>query len=178
MIRFRHDLELGEVWNLLYLSPKWCDCHETERKHIDWTLGLRWTIGFDLGHDIDLGFSRSNMKFTISQPKIVRLPRNKKGNFDWTLGLKCCHRVWPWPWHWPRIFKFKYWICYISAKMARLPRSEKPTYWLSSMPQTWPMGLNMAMTLTLNFQGKIWNLLYLMITWSDCHKKKNEHIDD
>ena len=25
----------------------------------------------------------------------------------------------------------------------------------------WPSGLTLAMTLTLNFQGQIWNLLYL-----------------
>ena len=30
------------------------------------------TIRFDLGHDLDLEFSRSNMKFAISQPKVVR----------------------------------------------------------------------------------------------------------
>ena len=29
----------GQIWNLLYLSPKWSDCHETKSKHIDWTLG-------------------------------------------------------------------------------------------------------------------------------------------
>ena len=36
------------------------------------------TIGFDLGHDLNLEFSRSNMEFAISQLKIVRLPRNEK----------------------------------------------------------------------------------------------------
>ena len=36
------------------------------------------TIRFDLGHELDLEFSRSNMEFAISQPKKVRLPRNKK----------------------------------------------------------------------------------------------------
>ena len=29
----------GQIWNLLYLSQKWPDCHETKSKHIDWTLG-------------------------------------------------------------------------------------------------------------------------------------------
>ena len=59
----------GQIYNLLYLSQKWCDCHETKIKHI-----------------------------------------------NWTLGLKCDHRVWPWPWPWPWIFKVKYGISYISAK--------------------------------------------------------------
>ena len=65
------------------------------------------TSGFDLGHDLDLEFSRSNIEFAISQPKMVRFPRN-----------------------------------------------EKQTYRLNSGAQMWPAGLTLAMTLTLNFQGK------------------------
>ena len=41
----------------------------------------------------------------------------------------------------------------------------------------WPSGLTYAMTLTLNFQGQIWNWLYLCQKWSDCHETKSEHID-
>ena len=44
--------------------------------------GSNVTIGFDLGHDLDLEFSRSNMKFVISQPKMVRLPRNEKQTYQ------------------------------------------------------------------------------------------------
>ena len=33
------------------------------------------------------------------------------------------------------------------------------------------------MTLTLNLQGQIRNLLYLSQKWSDCHKAKKKHID-
>ena len=40
----------------------------------------------------------------------------KSKHIDWTLGLRCDHRVWLWPWPWPWIFKVKYRICYISAK--------------------------------------------------------------
>ena len=42
------------------------------------------TTGFDLGHDLDFEFSRSNMEFAISRPKMVRLPRNKRKLIDWT----------------------------------------------------------------------------------------------
>ena len=52
------------------------------------------TIGFDLGHDLDLEFSRSNMKFAISRPKVVRLLRNEKQTYRlnsrpqmWPMGL-------------------------------------------------------------------------------------------
>ena len=83
-------------------------------------------MGFDLGHDLDFEFSRSNMEFAISQPKRVRLPWNKK-----------------------------------------------QTYRLNSRPQMWPWGL----TLTLNFQGQIWNLLYLSLKESDCYETKSKHMD-
>ena len=86
------------------------------------------TIGFDLGHDLDLESSRSNIEFAISQPKMVRLPRN-----------------------------------------------QKQTYRLNSRSQMWPSDLTLAMTLTLNFQGQIWNLLYLSQKWSDCHERKSKH---
>ena len=61
--------------------------------------------------------------------------------------------------------------------MVRLPRNEKQIYRLISRPQMWPSGLTLAMTLTLNFQGQIWNWLYLCQNWSDCHETKCEHID-
>ena len=81
------------------------------------------TIGFDLGHDLDLEFSRSNIEFAISQPKMVWLPR-KKANISIELqGLKCDHQVWPWPQPWP----------------------------LNFQGQTWPWPLTTHMTLTMDF---------------------------
>ena len=43
-------------------------------------LTCRWPdyIFVDFRRDLDLDFSRSNMEFAISQPKMVRLPRNEK----------------------------------------------------------------------------------------------------
>ena len=57
--------------------------------------------------------------------------------------------------------------------MVRLPRNEKQTYRLNSRAQMSPSGLTLAMTLTLNFQGQIWNLLYLSQKWSECHGTKS-----
>ena len=91
------------------------------------------TIRFDLGHDLDLEFSRSIMEFAIS---LASLP-----------------------------------------KMVQLPRNEKQTHRLNPRPQMWPSGLTLAMNLTLNFQGQIWNLLYLNQKSSDCHETKSKHID-
>ena len=115
----------SQIWNLLYLSQKWSDCHETKSKHI-----------------------------------------------DWTLGLKCDHIVWLWPWPWPWRFKVKFAISL--PKMARLPRNEKQTYRLNPGTQMWPSDLTLAITLTLNFQSQIWNLLYLNEKWSDCYETKSK----
>ena len=147
----------SQIWNLLYLSQKWSDCHETKSKHIDWSQGLKcdhrvwpwlwpwpWnfkvkygifptsakngliatkrkanvsiepqasnvTIICDLGHDLDLDISRPNMEFAISQPKVVRLPRNDSKHIDWTPGLKCDQWVWPWSWPWHLNFQGQMW---------------------------------------------------------------------
>ena len=92
-------------------------------------------------------------------------------HIGWNLGLKCDHRLWPWLWSWPWIFNVKYGICYIAANIVRLPRNEKQ-YRLNSRPQTWPSGLTLSMTLTLNFQ--IYNLLYLSQKWPDCRDTKKQ----
>ena len=87
-------------------------------------------IWVDFHCDLNLEFSRSNMEFAISQPKMVRLPWN-----------------------------------------------EEQTYQLKSRPQMWPSSLTLAMTLTLNFQGQIWNLLYLSQQWFYCHETKSKNVD-
>ena len=70
---------------------------------------------FDLGHGLDLKFSRSNMKFAIRQPNMVQLPWNEKQTFRLnskqqmqSSGLTSA--IWPWPW----IFKVKFWNSPIS----------------------------------------------------------------
>ena len=62
-------------------------------------------------------------------------------------------------------------------KKVRLPRNNKKTHRLNSSLQMWPLGLTLAMTLTLNFQGQISNWLYLSQKWFDCNETKKKHID-
>ena len=99
-----------------------------------WLLALTYRLPdyilVDFRRDLDLEFSRSNMEFAISPPKMVWLTWN-----------------------------------------------EKQTYRLIFRPQMWPSDLTLAMTLTLNFQGQIWNLQYLRQKWSDWHETKSKHID-
>ena len=144
----------GQIWNLLYFSQKLSDCHETNSNHIDWILGLKcdhriwpWPWIFKVKYGILLYLS---LKWSDCH-------ETKSKHIDWILGLKCDHRIWPWPWPWPWIFKIKYEICYFSAKKTRI---EKQPWRLNSRAQMWPSDLTSAMTLTLNFQGHVWNLLY------------------
>ena len=77
------------------------------------------TIRFDLGHDLDLEFSRSNMELAMSQLEMVQMSRNEKQryrlNSRWQLVV---------PWHW--IFKVKYvirfilWQNYLIAKKRKM----------------------------------------------------------
>ena len=68
----------------------------TKRKANIWIelWGSNVTSGFDLGHDLDLEFSRSNIEFAISQPKMVRLPRNEKQSYR----LNSRPQMWPMVW--------------------------------------------------------------------------------
>ena len=135
------------------------------------------TIGFDLGHDLDLEFSRSNIELAISQPKMVRLPRNEKQ----TYRLISRPQVWPSGLTLAMTLTLNFqgqmrnWL-YL-PKMAWLPRNEKQTHQLNSRRQMWPSDLTLAMTFTLNFQGQIWYWLYLNQKWSNCHETKSKHID-
>ena len=67
-----------QIWNSLYLGKKCSNCHETLKQTLIELYASNLTIRIDLGCDLDLEFSRSNMEFTISWPKMVRLPQNKK----------------------------------------------------------------------------------------------------
>ena len=62
-------------------------------------------------------------------------------------------------------------------KMVRLPRNKKQTYRLNSRPQMWPSDLTLALIFTVNFQGQIWNLLWLKQKCLDYHETKSKHFD-
>ena len=90
-----------------------------KQKRIDWTLGLKFCVNFDL----DLQFSRSDLGFAAtfwSQENMVQLPWNKI------------------------------------------------TYRLNARPQMW----GSILTLTMNFQGQTFDLLYRRKIWSDASKQE------
>ena len=111
--------------------------------------GSNVTIRFDLGHDLDLEFSRSSMEFAISQPKMVWLLQNEKQTYrlnskasnmtirfdrvhDLDLGFSRSNMEFP----------------ISQPKVVRLPWNEIQTYQLNSRPQMWPMGLTLTIILT------------------------------
>ena len=137
----------GQTWNLLYLNPKWSDCHETKSKHIDWTLGLKcdhmvwpwwwpwflnfqgemWPSGLTFTMTLTLIFQGQICNLLYLSPKWSDYQETKSKHIDWTLGLKCDHKVWPWWWLWS----------------------------LNFQGQMWPRPLTIRMVLTKDFHGQI-----------------------
>ena len=120
------------------------------------------TIGFDLGHDLDPEFSRSNMELAISLPKMVRLPQNEKQT----------HRLNSWPQMWPSDltlavtltlnFQGEIWIfIYLNQNWPDCHETKSKHIDLNSRPQIWPMGLTLAMTLIFEF----WRSYVILTIW-------------
>ena len=63
-------------YGICYISAKNSSIATKRKSNISIELkASNVTIRFDIGHDLE--FSRSNIEFAISQPKVVRLPRNE-----------------------------------------------------------------------------------------------------
>ena len=54
--------------------------------------------------------------------------KQTKKHIDWTLSLKCDHRIWTWMCPWPWIFKVKYGNHYISIKNDPIATRQKSKY--------------------------------------------------
>ena len=116
----------GQIYNLLYLSQKWSDCHETKSKHIDWTLGLKcdhlvWPWPWPWPR-----FFKVKYRICYISAKNGPIATKRKANIWIELqGLKCDHQIRPWPQPWPWIFKVKYGSSYISAKSVPIATKRK-----------------------------------------------------
>ena len=62
----------GQIWILLYLVQNGPIATKQETNIPIELLASNVTIGFDLSRDVDFEFSRSNMEFSLSWPKMVR----------------------------------------------------------------------------------------------------------
>ena len=149
MVREMSGKSQGILWGLMaghpdgicYISAKTGPIATKQKANISIELkASNVTIRFDLGHDLDLEFSRSNIEFPIciSRPKVVQLPRKKNisielqasnvtnvfdldHNLDlWILKVKRDLHLWPHTWSWPWIFMVKFWNSCISEWQGRL----------------------------------------------------------
>ena len=124
----------GQIWNLLYLSQKWSDCHETKSKHIDWTLDLRcdhwvwpwpwpWPWIFKIKYGICY-ISGKNSPITTKRKANISIglkASHVTNGFDlgcdldlWIFKVKCDLDLWQHSWLWSRIFMVKFWNSCIS----------------------------------------------------------------
>ena len=73
------------------------------------------TFNFDLNHDLDLGFSRSNFEKSYLRNGMVDWHEMKGMWVDRMLDPCCDFQSSPRPWPWPYIFKVKFWKSRISG---------------------------------------------------------------
>ena len=105
----------GQIWNLLYLSQKWSDCHETKTHRLNFRPQM-WPLGLTLAMTLTLNFQGQILNWLYFWPKWSDWQETKSKHINCPLGLKFDHHIWPWPWPWPWILKVKYEIGYISTK--------------------------------------------------------------
>ena len=119
------------------------------------------------------------MEFAISQPKMVRLPRNEKQTYRLNSKAKCDHQVWPWPWPWPWIFKVKYGISYISAKSGPIATKRKASISIELQASNVTNGFDLDPNLDLwNLKVKrdldlwlhtwLWPWIFMVKFWNSC----------
>ena len=144
----------GQISNWLYISQKWSDCHETKNKHIDWTLGFKWD------HQVWPWpwpwpwIIKVKYRIEYISAKNGAIATKRKANI--LIDLKTSNVT-------IRFYLGHDLDLEFSRSNIELPQNEKRTLRLNSRPQMWPSDLTLALalTLTLNFQGQIWNLIYL-----------------
>ena len=83
------------------MEGKWFESTEC------WTYVV--TFNVHLFHDLDLGFSRSNLKKSYLRNGMADWHGTKGMWVDRMLDSHCDFKLWPHPWPWPWIFKVKYW---------------------------------------------------------------------
>ena len=88
-------------------------------------IGMIMYACFILFHIVFFFLFTNPTPFGCYENKAIIIMKQKANVVDWTLSLKCDHRIWYWPWPWPYIFKLKYGICYILAKNGPIATKQK-----------------------------------------------------
>ena len=157
----------GQIYNLLYLSQKWFDCHETKSKHIDWTQGLicdhqvwpwpwPWPWIFKVEYWICYISAKSGPIANATKRKAnisIELQDSNVGNYLdhdlhlWIFKVKCDLDLWPHTWPWPWIFM-------------DLPDSDQGDFSCRCAIDSWSICFPIA--------HKLCNLLYSVAVYSIC----------
>ena len=107
-----------------------------------------WPSGLTFAMTLTLNFQVQIWNWLYLCQKWSDCHGTKSEHFDWTLGLKCNHQIWPWPWPW--IFKVKYQICYISTKSGPIAMR-----WKANI-SIWTLGLKFDNGFDLDRDLDIW----------------------
>ena len=67
----------GQIWDHLYLDQNGPIATRQKANLSIELYASNVTIGFEFGHDFNYEFSKSNLEFAKSQPKMVWLPQNE-----------------------------------------------------------------------------------------------------
>ena len=109
------------------------------------------------------------MEFAIYfSPKWSDCHETKSQHTDWTLRLKCDHRVWPWPWPWPWIFKVQYRIGYISAKNGPIAVKRKANISIELQASNVTNGFDLDHDLDLWPHTWPWPWIFMVKFWYSC----------
>ena len=106
--------------------------------------------------------------------------RNGRANWHGTKGMcvdrmldpHCDFELWPHPYPWPLNFKVKFWKVVTQQWDARLTWNERDVSRWDVRPTLWLWTMTSPMTLTLDFQGQIFKMLYLRNGRADWHGTK------
>ena len=160
----------GQIWNLLYLSQKWSDCHETKSKHVDWTLGLKcdhrfwpWPWPWPWIFKVKCGIRyilvkngpiarkrKANISIVLKTSNVTigfDLGHDLDPEFSVTLTLNFQGEIW--------IF------IHLNQNWPDCHETKSKHIDLNSRPQIWPMGLTLAMTLIFEF----WRSYVILTIW-------------
>ena len=75
----------GQIWNYLYLSQKWFDCHGMNSKQLIWTWPEMWSLCLTWA----LNFQGQILNLLYHMTKWSHCHEMKNEGIDWTPDLKC-----------------------------------------------------------------------------------------
>ena len=143
----------GQMWNLIYPSQKWSDCHETKWTYCLYSRPYMWPWDLTLAMTLILNFQGQVWNLPHLNQNWSDCHKMKNEHTDWNLGIKCNHWGWPWPWPWPWIFKVKFWNSHISGIWGPIYIEQKGgSFMTMTVTFWWPWGVRIYPIVTGDFR--------------------------